>query len=1298
MAPPDKQPEVRLHRLAAKVTWDGQQNHAATIRFFFQFSSRKHVAVVPLLLDPQELVEEHRVVAVQGSPFSHLSDTATSGVMSRVEMPPFIGYQTSVDSRGQQVEHGAASSTSSREDSSLPDKGVVDMASGGPSSRPWLPRTDDSSNADQASKLLKSPPSSILSPPSSTTEFCYDRRGISSTRSRTPLLPFLDTSHGLQAGQHEDNSEGGVPSLASISEDETNRETSSASLADNVSNGVQAPKKHHRKRSSGSDTSAGVSRIPAPVWKDLLPTLKQKQVASTSPHSLVTSSPPRLQPSTPKLPAEHNAVRSPSPLRCSWRPSGPSTPTPASGSIATTSSSKHRKSSSAQGMSLATPTSNTPLQGGNRRRSRSVETISARSLVDDVVSFRSLDSRSGPDERSDGLNNLRTVSEAQTGPVTDRGRHVLHHDGAREGPLLNSSAQQEGDERHEAERNMAIVIRDQDGRLCIVRADDQPFEPGHYQVDLEVSQTLTQPDEENVQSLQLPSLEPSLLRGHVFHDGKLLLQVVGPWTANIMRLFSQDLGRQETADENQLAGIFKLGRIPLVQIQKKRDLDYLLLQDTRVQTVVRLSTLSHNSVRVNYEVQVCVKELAVRDLLAKDVVLEFGVSGAPLKSKVYFLEEGKSKVRLEVLDEGSNDDTETAITVCRNPRDLESMMKLRFSTNYDLSRGDHILLPTVRPKGGRLSGEAIIIRKPLPPLRAAPYSPCGAFATWAISEANDGAIMRLSRQRLPVLSPGADRERAHVRVLQFEPVADQIPSDYRTSGKPIVMNLRYRVVPMNGLFACDVEFQVSRANWQKQVEFEMRDWVLVGTVVDGRTHFLEPRDELKKDTVNWYTIRQPYRESWVSIHVSMRLQLTEQVARRKYRRRRAEGCLLLPKILDSWVLSGQVVSGIESGSYDPMHGQRSRLTSCIACVDVTTWLNGRARVEETRLTPSSPADLPCMEPSHELTIIYTAPLAVGEPLEIATLKAYGRLPQSMTNPPVLSEQPQTGVNAVSEIRRRPAQPIHVPPPPVEVPPTPGARNPGHQVLPQRTSMNYTSFNFTRFQYRGSPVATPQHTQPSTRLENRIARPEGSHSVAAAGSGTAQLAPPRTRWPLTWYLWVVVLLYVVFNVDRVSMLYYEYSSDRKPPPEVRKHVLPNISSIVTPVQPSPPSSSETVKVKHATALDGPVRATALTHQQKIELAWGDLRVSKEADYQKHQHEIQAWSSSQHSQSSSSGAGNQEQDSNEGTISDPSTSQARPADTLAGSGHATLSGGKQRESSSFLDHVDRVLGWTPLAERR
>ena len=945
MATPHKQLNVRLRRLTALVRWDGGTDHAATFRLYFQVSSTRHCESIPLLLDPDGAVKHPRVISLQHTP------QMLPVLPSRSEKLECRAKAAALDTERSRLHgHHASNCEVVTELAAKRFDANMDLALAG--SHRTNVRTPRTPPRSQNKRLLNNGtgdatnlvPSSLKLQENRKTheaakgDFFYDRRGISPTRPRTPLKPVLGTINGRNVSEGEDEGESVTSLLASTSEEIT----SDVAVIQKMEG--QSASKHRLQRSSASDTP---TRIPAPVWRDIVPSRAQHQTPSCSPTTL----PPDLRPSTPKAGGRHDTSSRPiSPLRFSWSPNDLPPPTPLDTKPKTPiRKKKPRKSSSFEDLSPFSnrqgldesstnhkrkPRKSSSLEelvpfpqcqglvetSSNRKRSQSAANDPVMSYYGSSVSFDEPPSSSESVElvgkTSDGTNSTSALMPGRRKLMAETVEQNLAL--AKEellNPAHNEATTEEIPTADLAAADLVTVIRDQAGRLCVVRPGG--FERGHYQIDLEFRKKPTEVDERSVQKLEMPALEPAILMGNVFHDGKMFLQITGPWTNDAMRIFPQGFLDHQLFDPNLLVGTFKSVKIPSVQIRRKGGFHYLDKPSTRVSTEVSFSTPAHNVVKVQYEASARCREKGEHDGFANHVVLEFVISNAFIKSETYVLEPETSTLELELLPSAEHleaNTTEAVITVFRNSANLKLPLKLRFSTSHGISPSTNITLASVRPTKGTLDAEEYIITKPKLPLKLIPSLPTGKFPTWTISDNDDKPKFSMTCQIPPNASPDALRKSVCFGLERLKRVTSQFSEIVLNSGKPVAVNLSYQVSPLSNMFKCVLDVHVSRKDWDQAVEIETNGWEVANSQLDGQTYSPKEEDDRQKMVEHGlWTIRRPDVETWFSLHVNMVFVMSEEAARSLYNNEKGKGFLPLPKVVDSWVACGSVEAEMECG-------------------------------------------------------------------------------------------------------------------------------------------------------------------------------------------------------------------------------------------------------------------------------------------------------------------------------------------------------------------------------------------------
>ena len=927
LTPPcPEQPVARLRRLAASVVWDGKADHAASFRLYFQLSVVKILDKIPVLLDAGREVERFKIISVQHT---------------RLPLP---GLLNQVEKENTEVNNASCSTETTPEQSSKHDVELRNLNT--LTDRQPLPSTGNayiriSQAATQRSPkpaldaLLKEgpdkgyPPCQIHHPPSTSTPyrpntpetihrtFFYGNRGIFPPPFCKPLRPLLNTNTGNKMSTEEEEWQRLASSLASISEEATSNDKATTPRPSTPEAYPQSPQKHHRQISS---TCSSPTRIPAPVWKDIVPILAQHKPANTNP---VTNA-PKLQPSALMSPKTHEKSRSSSPLRASWRSSDP-----ANGSLSDVKSQFNlipqkglRRPSSTHSLSTVAESQQLPQFSKGRRRSRSIGQISR--LVD-------REHAAGPNatplaEQGDGLSPVLTGSEFVE-KQTVRGRKREEDAASTQGNGVGACetafvhheqpAPAEGPKpAHSAKKEMATITRDEHGRLCVARRGG--FEPGHYQIDLELSKKPTPVDENSTQNLEVPPLEPTLLKGHVFHDGKMFLQITGPWSEGTLRISARDFLDHQILSPTTMIGSFKLAKIPLLQIQRKSGLHYPKTFSTRMLTKVVFSTSLHNIAKVAYKAKIRCTQPGVEETFADHVVLEFGISNAFVKGGKFFLDKGKSTVEVEPLsrEERATAPAEAVVSIFRSMSDFMSPLVLRFYmlhalSDDTLSTENEIPIAAVRPMHGISEAEVIHLHRPSLPLRIEPSSLNGR--TWDVRDIQSESVIWLARRQGPPTSEAPAPELPRIRLTQLQRISTQIPGFVRTSGKPVVLALAYKIGTTASMFRCDMDFYLSREDWSRSIEVDTRSWEPVAVVVDGTSYFLEnAKDKQKMVAHGKWTLRATHLDKWANARVHMFFMMAEETGRALYESETGKGFLPLPKIVDAWVWSGTVESNLES--------------------------------------------------------------------------------------------------------------------------------------------------------------------------------------------------------------------------------------------------------------------------------------------------------------------------------------------------------------------------------------------------
>ena len=1022
---------ARLRRLSASINWNGQADSAAIIRLYFQFVVSETCDTIPLLLDPGAAVVNPNVKLFQHTQFlpeptstpakrdvlmkaqhprlegifkeaylgsnlacSTLQPTTLSNLLPQLTPPsltkPFISSYTmgnqppppqcDVDLQGTSLaESIEANSNSSALNSAL---GLHDSSAEVADNQPAC-------NGLEAKSPVSRPPSTphdSVSTSSSLPCGAIDDHGndmmnssMFSTFREAVNTPLGVGRREIREASQESKATVRAPTPTAASN------VHSPSLPRGLGDPENQPVRTlERQPSVASDAP---TRIPAPVWKEIMTHTVQSPTHSST-HGDTTASQnkvhfftsqaknsPQPQPSNTISRSRFSKHRQ---VMSSSSPVVPRT---------VTSSKTLRRVSSHQDISPLASRSGKPVVGSHRRRSKSMGGMDGPFVGMDrsetPTTTRSSRGDSGTDRASERSS---TTSLSNEGLNAKRGHQALASNSDIDN--LNNHASKAG----RAEETVSLA-RDEKGRLCIFR--DDGFQPGLYQLDIELAKELSVMNRNNIQTLNLPAVEPSLLRSNHFHDGKMLLHVHGPWSHDNLRIFSHDFFGRNTVNPTFMVGSFKLDSMPVLHVQRRGRVHVYENPSMRLLTEVAISLLSPKEARINYNIQIACEEHG-SEIFAEKVVFELTLSNVPVKGKAYVLEPGTSHLQLELLspsDDYSPSSHQALITVFRDSRDLGKKLCLRFSLFLPLARQAEILVPEVRFTLGTVEAEITNVIEPPYFWVTEPTSPAGGDS-WRLSRLLETKQKGLcfTRRKVPVSSTSSSTpiDRVRLRELRWP----EFPPVGKIERVSTVMahGLCYKVFPDAETVRCELEVQVQRLSRPDVVTIFSRGWELLYAFLDGeqvmatlpRKPFRrasESSNGLKSDDVvirrlsaecqkkqdRWHFRKETRTPS--QCHIKMAFGLSGDALEHVFPHALGFGLLPLPKLLGAWIVNASVESGLDNGMRFPdLESNNVFLMPIAASVVYRRYVTTSTDHVEAKLPLRAPFTLQTLDPAHEICI------------------------------------------------------------------------------------------------------------------------------------------------------------------------------------------------------------------------------------------------------------------------------------------------------------------------------------------
>ena len=1050
--------DARLRRLSASVNWNGQADRAAIVRLYFQFVVSGSCDTIPLLLDPEAAIGNPNVKLFQHTRFlpaptplkrdvsTDMQHTRDEGVLKEAKLDlnlpsstihpttsppnfrPLPTYPASsrpsntvntmenhhqtptVDLESEEatlaVALGAGSKASACDSPPRLQDSFVEVVDSQPGWYGCEAPLNDSSRLNKvmdAKSQTSGPPSTpsdALSAFSSLPCGAIDENGNDMMNSSvfSAFRDALNTPLGASERGAREASEESKVTMRPLYPKAVNNVGGPATPKHAASQGNRPIEKLQRRESTASDTP---TRIPAPVWKEIMTSHAQHPTQSPThsstnpdtkasrnkvhffttqatksprPHSSTTSSPSNFSKRYQDMPFFSKTLGHTTPLKTL------------------------RKVSSHQELSPLTHRSSNPTLVGNRKRSRSVGGVEDPFIGTETTGAPTTSRSSHGDTTTDQTSQGSSVISC---PQKGRGAKSTSQTVV-SSPIVGSSKDQS--EPSHGEEKLVSLSRDDKGRLCIFR--DGGFEPGHYQLDIELVKELSVMNRNNIQTLHLPDLEPKFLGDNSFHDGKMLLHVHGPWSHDNLRIFSHDFIEHNMLNPTFMIGTFKLDSMPTLHVQRKGRVRVYDNPIMRLSTEVAISLLSSKEARINYKIQIACEEQG-SEIFAEKVVFELTLSNVPVKGKAYVLEPGTSQLQLELLstsEDYSTSSHQAFITIFRDAKDLGSMLCLRFSTFLPLSQQADIMVPAIRFTRGVVEAETVSVIEPPCFWIAEPTSSAGTI-TWRMTRLLETKQKGLcfTRRKVPISSTRGSTpvDRVRLRELRWP----EFPPMGRMERVSIVMahGLQYKVFLIGETVRCEFEVKVQRLSRPEVATIFSKGWELLNAFLDGEQVMATPPRSLPRDPSESSTglatidvvIRhiatacQKKQDRWhfrkenrtpSQSHIKMAFALSEEALGHLFPHELGFGLLPMPKLLNAWIVNASVESGLDNGMH--FRDQKSdsvMLMPVAASVVYRRYVTTNTDHVEAPLSPWTPFSLQTLDPAHEICIQCFNPISeVGE--------------------------------------------------------------------------------------------------------------------------------------------------------------------------------------------------------------------------------------------------------------------------------------------------------------------------------